>query len=246
MVAPRGRVRTREAGTLSRLAIVGSPGRRRIDEIGEESRRRILDAAEELFAERGFDRTSFVDIAERSGISRGSIPWHFKNKEGLVMAVVERAVNREIPPDRYQTVPPIAELFDDAAALAQDANLPLLFMILAKAIGGAEAVRGQYQEFLTRRRGGLEDWLRAQRPKDADPETAAKQERVFAVALNGALLGIHLQSLVDPDSFDLREVLRSLATVLDDNLNGVWRTLPVPATTRPTDTRTRGRNQSRD
>jgi TetR/AcrR family acrAB operon transcriptional repressor len=38
---------------------------RRIDEIGEESRRRILDAAEELFAEKGFDKTSFVDIATR-------------------------------------------------------------------------------------------------------------------------------------------------------------------------------------
>lgn len=35
------------------MTIVGQPGRRRIDEIGAESRRRILDAAEELFAEPG-------------------------------------------------------------------------------------------------------------------------------------------------------------------------------------------------
>ncbi|MFD2421759.1 TetR/AcrR family transcriptional regulator [Amycolatopsis pigmentata] len=221
---------------------MGSQGRSRIYEIGEESRRRILDAAEELFAERGFDRTSFVDVAERSGISRGSIPWHFKNKEGLVMAVVERAINRHVPPDRYQTVPPLAELFDDVASLAEDANLPLLFMILAKALSGSRAVRTQYQEFLGRRREGFEDWLRAQRPKDADPETATKQERAFAVALNGALLGIHLQSLVDPDSFDLPEVLRSLANVFDGNLTSIWLTPPASATTQRADTKTLDRN----
>lgn len=39
---------------------MSSPKRRRIDEIGEESRRRILDAAEELFGERGFDSSTVV------------------------------------------------------------------------------------------------------------------------------------------------------------------------------------------
>lgn len=91
------------------MTAVSSQGRRRIDEIGEESRRRILDAAEELFAERGFDRTSFVDISERSGISRGSLPWHFKNKDGLVVAVFERAIDRVISPERYQSTPALVE-----------------------------------------------------------------------------------------------------------------------------------------
>ena len=99
------------------MIAVNSPGPRRIDEIGEESRRRILDAAEELFAERGFDRTSFVDIAKRSGISRGSIPWHFKNKDGLVMAVVERAVERIWPAERYESVPSLSEVFRESAEL---------------------------------------------------------------------------------------------------------------------------------
>jgi TetR/AcrR family acrAB operon transcriptional repressor len=197
-------------------------GRRRIDEIGDESRRRILDAAEELFAERGFDRTSFVDIAERSGISRGSIPWHFKNKDGLVLAVVERAIDRLLPPGRYQSVPPLAELFDDASALARTGSSALVLLMSGEALRGTGAVRTQYQEFYARRRAGLEDWLRARRPTGVDPGEAARRERTFAVALNGLLMGIHFPAVVDPGQVDLDESLRSIAELIDKNLGDLY------------------------
>lgn len=62
-------------------------------EIGEESRKRILDAAEELFLERGYDKTTLSAVGEKCGISYGSIPWHFGNKAGLLYAVVSRIVD---------------------------------------------------------------------------------------------------------------------------------------------------------
>ncbi|ANZ40834.1 hypothetical protein BBK82_37480 [Lentzea guizhouensis] len=201
-----------------------SPGQRRIDEIGDESRRRILDAAEELFAERGFDRTSFVDIARRSGISRGSIPWHFKNKDGLVMAVVERVIDRTWPAERYQHAPPLAEVFAETAELLRGGSSALLFMVLVEVLGDRGTVTEQYREFFHRRREGIEVLLRLQRPDGVDPEVAAGQERAAAVALNGALLGIHLQALVDPDNVDLDAALISMATMFDRNLADVWRT----------------------
>ncbi|GAA5086902.1 TetR/AcrR family acrAB operon transcriptional repressor [Thermocatellispora tengchongensis] len=206
---------------------MSSRGRRRIDEIGDESRRRILDAAEELFAERGFDRTSFVDIAERSGISRGSIPWHFKNKHGLVMAVVERAIERAVDIEHYASLPTLAELFDDYAKWVRGGNSALLFMILTEAMSSTGAVHRQYQEFLTQRRRGVALWLRAQRPKGVDPKIASKRERTFAVALTGTLYGIHLQALIDPDGFDLDEALRLVAEQFDKNLADLWATLPA-------------------
>jgi len=67
------------------------PPKRRMSEIGDESRTRILDAAETLFLEKGYDRTTLVDVGKLSGISYGSIPWHFQNKQGLLLAVAERA-----------------------------------------------------------------------------------------------------------------------------------------------------------
>ncbi|WP_432969759.1 TetR/AcrR family transcriptional regulator [Dactylosporangium sp. CA-233914] len=201
---------------------MSSPGRRRIDEIGDESRRRILDAAEQLFAERGFDRTSFVDISERSGISRGSIPWHFKNKDGLILAVVGRAIDRAMGPEHYETVPRLAEVLDEYANWLRSGNSALMFMILTEAMSSTGAVHTQYQEFLARRRKGVEVWLRTQRPEGVDPAFATERERAFAVAVSGAVSGIHLQALIDPDGVDLDTALQALASVFDKHVADVW------------------------
>ena len=51
---------------------------------------RILDAAEALFAEKGYSATSLGDMADRVGIRSPSLYNHFKNKEALYEAVLER------------------------------------------------------------------------------------------------------------------------------------------------------------
>ena len=63
---------------------------RRMTEIGDESKQRLLDDAEELFQEKGFDNTTVAEIGLKAGISHGSIPWHFGNKSGILFAVVSR------------------------------------------------------------------------------------------------------------------------------------------------------------
>ncbi len=51
---------------------------------------RILDAAENLFAEKGYSATSLGDVADRVGIRSPSLYNHFRNKEALYAAVLER------------------------------------------------------------------------------------------------------------------------------------------------------------
>jgi TetR/AcrR family transcriptional regulator len=51
---------------------------------------RILDAAEDLFAQKGFSATSLGDVADSVGIRSPSLYNHFKNKESLYEAVLER------------------------------------------------------------------------------------------------------------------------------------------------------------
>jgi AcrR family transcriptional regulator len=51
---------------------------------------RILDAAEALFAERGFAATAVRDIAERAGVTPASLYNHFAGKQALYDAVLER------------------------------------------------------------------------------------------------------------------------------------------------------------
>jgi AcrR family transcriptional regulator len=51
---------------------------------------RILDAAEDLFAQKGYSATSLGDVADRVGIRSPSLYNHFRNKEALYEAVLER------------------------------------------------------------------------------------------------------------------------------------------------------------
>jgi AcrR family transcriptional regulator len=66
----------------------------RREELGVESRRKIVEAAGALMAERGFAGTSIAAVSQRSGLPSGSIYWHFESKEALLGAVVEEGARR--------------------------------------------------------------------------------------------------------------------------------------------------------
>lgn len=53
------------------------------------TRELIVGAADEMFYRRGFDKTSFADIADQVGISRGNFYHHFKTKDDILSAVIE-------------------------------------------------------------------------------------------------------------------------------------------------------------
>jgi len=59
-----------------------APGKRELKR--QETRARIVDAATQLFAERGFDTVSVVEIAQRAGVVEKTVFNHFPVKEGLV------------------------------------------------------------------------------------------------------------------------------------------------------------------
>jgi TetR/AcrR family transcriptional regulator len=59
---------------------------------GERTAERILDAAEALFAERGFAGTTLRDVASRVGLRNPSLYNHFANKQALYAAVLERGL----------------------------------------------------------------------------------------------------------------------------------------------------------
>jgi AcrR family transcriptional regulator len=54
----------------------------------DQTRRRILDAATELFNERGYAGTSIRDITERLGMTKGALYYHFASKDELLHAMV--------------------------------------------------------------------------------------------------------------------------------------------------------------
>ncbi len=54
------------------------------------TRSRILDTAEELFSEHGFDRVSIRDITKKARVNLAAINYHFGSKEDLIAAIFER------------------------------------------------------------------------------------------------------------------------------------------------------------
>lgn len=61
---------------------------------GESRREALLDAAAAMFAAKGYDGTSIRDIAGAVGMLPGSLYYHFKSKEDLLIAVYRKGVAR--------------------------------------------------------------------------------------------------------------------------------------------------------
>ena len=85
-----------------------------VKEAGER-KNEILDAAEELFATKGYEQTSTGDILDRVGIARGTLYYHFKSKEDILDALIERMNNT---------------LIAGAKKEAQDQSLPVVERIV--------------------------------------------------------------------------------------------------------------------
>ncbi|MFB9966520.1 TetR/AcrR family transcriptional regulator [Sinosporangium siamense] len=181
---------------------------RRIEQT-QESRRLLVDAAAELFAEKGYRQTSFVDIADRAGISRGSIPWHFGNKLGLLDAVVDDQLQAVLagfaPPAPGQRA---ADPLDQVMDFIRRPAARLFITLLAEAVEVGSPVREHYARLHTALRQGV----RTRIPAGALP--AGADLEAVTVLLVGAVIGVHAQWRVAPESVDLDAVHTAIRALL--------------------------------
>jgi AcrR family transcriptional regulator len=64
-------------------------------DVSDERKSQILNAAEEVFTEKGFDQARMDDIAGQTGLSKGSLYRYFKSKDDLIIAILDRLFQRE-------------------------------------------------------------------------------------------------------------------------------------------------------
>lgn len=83
----------------------------RVIKDAEVRRNEILDVAERLFCTKGFDSTSTNDILKEIGIARGTLYYHFKSKEDILDAMIERIT---------------IGVTEKAAAIARNKDIPVL------------------------------------------------------------------------------------------------------------------------
>ncbi len=66
--------------------MTGAPSKR--EQLREERRQQIIDAALAVFTQKGFHAANVSDVAAQAGVSQGTIYWYFESKEELLMAAL--------------------------------------------------------------------------------------------------------------------------------------------------------------
>ncbi len=198
------------------MAGKSQPGRRtRAD--GELSRERILDAATEIAAERGYEGTSIALVSQKCGLPASSIYWHFKNKDDLIAAVIERSFGTWLTawqvPDEGTTRERVQGLaIQIAKALLNSPDFIRLGLMLALERRPVEArARAMFIAARTQTYHQLTDALR-----DLAPElTDAQLHQLVTYAIAGAD-GLFIAKEVGGDAVDLLELFALHAHALYD------------------------------
>jgi len=64
-------------------------------DVSEERKDQIMNAAEDVFARKGFSDARMDDIAEETGLSKGTLYLYYKSKDDLIISILDRIFQRE-------------------------------------------------------------------------------------------------------------------------------------------------------
>ena len=181
-------------------------------------REQILQAALICFGEKGYHASTMDDLVRASGLSKGSLYWHFRSKEEVFLAVF----------DAFADV--LYGEWDAAAAASEDAIevLQREFELSAEIFAGERVFLLAWAEFLshpaarerlngtyTIARRRLATIIEAGRTQGS-LRSGPPAEQV-ASTLIGTIEGLFLQWLVDPD-FDLQSHIKVSREILIEGL----------------------------
>jgi TetR/AcrR family fatty acid metabolism transcriptional regulator len=162
-------------------------------------RNQILDAAAQVFADKGFHPTTIKDIARQAGIADGTIYNYFENKTALLLGILGRMQETVMQEAKL----PLTDIIDLRSFLQTYLRLPMqalqgedfaLFRVVMSEIMVNEDLRRRYHELvlepsLQMAEMGLQAWGEQHR---LPPEQIALVVR----ALSGMVLGLLMQRIM--------------------------------------------------
>jgi AcrR family transcriptional regulator len=189
------------------------PTRAKPNRRGVKSRELVLDAAERVMAEHGYQAATVARVVEEAGIPLSSVYHYFGSKEGILLAVMERGADRffaDLPRwDRRAGRPAehlAAVLVGAVRALERHPHFLRLLIVLAAQPPAMDD--GEVQAVIGRIRDQARQLLRAQigRAFGDDPDSPATDQlaRFALAAIDGAFLawqadqGVTLERLLQP------------------------------------------------
>ena len=202
-------------------------GRRRTGSyaVGRERRARILEAAAERFAERGYHRTPMAKIAADVGLTDGGLLYHFPSKKPLLLAVAEHRFSAleqwwaGLDPDAG-----LAAVLDEMVRsterlLAQPGLIELSVLMAAEA---ADASSPAYALFAERYRGAVASlsaiFARCAGRGELLPGTDCDALARECIAVSD---GLQLQWVLADGSLDLVGGIREHARRIADTVSAV-------------------------
>ena len=128
---------------------------RKTREEAEKTRKRILASALSLFVKKGYDKTTFTDIAARLKMTKGAVYWHFESKEKLLVALVEemlekfqRQLDEQMPKDELTFRTVADTMVANAERIVEDPKGMAFFMLMKTQISWGNDSMAQTREAL--------------------------------------------------------------------------------------------------
>ncbi|THD81858.1 MAG: TetR/AcrR family transcriptional regulator [Phenylobacterium sp.] len=168
----------------------------------DRTRAALLDAALSLTRERGFERTTLADVAERAGMTTGAIYGNFRNRDALFMALAERQwapIRPRFRPDSSfaEKMRAVAEALLAALPERREAAVgALTFRAYALT---HEEVRVQYRDAMARGYETGAAWFRTLVAADDLPMPPEVLVRVINALIEGLLFQRFLTPELVPD-----------------------------------------------
>ncbi len=199
------------------------PDKRKVQ--GAETKKRLYEIAERLFAERNLSEINVEDITDEAGITKGAFYVHFESKDALIaMLIADHAIRADTEYKKFLTTLPdnmpaqevllalSKKIADELMDTFGCANMIKVYQILLEKKVGTEAVMGHARELYTLFHSVLEKGIR--RGEFTSSLSLDDLSRHFVMAIRG----VSYEWCVRYPAFDLRGQLVDHIRLLTEGL----------------------------
>lgn len=185
--------------------------------MAQNTKRRMVDAAIATFSERGYEKATTRELAQRAGVSEALIYRHFGGKRELLFAALESERDKERAPTAK--LPPDAELVEHIGHMIRSGVSRMFdrrdFMRVCMSLAAVDPELGHLMESLERQgvanlKAQLEDLRLAgiiATGADLDAAASAINMMVFGLAFNWRVIFSRSQSHVNGYAMSIAQIL---------------------------------------
>jgi AcrR family transcriptional regulator len=184
-----------------------------------EKRQRILEAAMSIFATRGYNNGSLVEIGEAAGVSHTGVMHHFGSKDQLLIAMLEYRDDSDVAELEGKHIPDGAALFEHLVRTVR-LNTERPGVVQLYTVLSADSVTDGHpaQEYFRARFVGLRDMVKGAL-RDVAPTASDTRIDVAASTIIATMDGLQVQWLLDPEAVDMAEAVQLSITAVIAQLN---------------------------